>query len=75
MDWIKNPIVLRLAAVFAGIAAMALRQYATTHAFDLYALAGRIADELDAIAVGGLIGWLLVKRPGDLPPSDEEPPA
>lgn len=67
--WVKRGLV-----VLAGIVVLVLKQYGTTGAVDLQALAMHVAGELDKLLVGGVGGWLLLGRPEFMRPSEPEEP-
>lgn len=65
--WAKRGVV-----VLVGMLVLALKQYAASGAFDLQALAGELASQIDKLIVAGGVGWLVADKPPFMNPS--EPP-
>jgi hypothetical protein len=72
MNAFANPWVKRGVVVLVGLFVLALKQYAAAGAFDLQALAGELASQLDKLIVAGGVGWLVADKPSFMHPS--EPP-
>ena len=71
MNAFANPWVRRGVVVLAGLFVLALKQYAAAGAFDLQALAGELASQLDKLIVAGGVGWLVADKPSFMNPSAE----
>ena len=64
--WVKRGLV-----VLGGVAVFVLKQYGTTGAVDLQALAMHIASEIDKVLVGFGAAWLLTEKPDFMRPLSE----